>query len=80
MDLSGDKMVMVIIFLALYMIAYHLCSLKLHTVEKLLVTQSSVGCSEENADKTHDKCADNQIAGTCFLSLSSLEIITFRAA
>lgn len=70
MNLSGDKMVMVIIFLTLYMIAYHLCSLKLHTVEKLLVIQSSVGCFEENADKTDDECADNHRAGTCFLSFA----------
>lgn len=79
MNLSGDKVVMVIIFLTLYMIASHLCSLKLHIMENLLVIQSSVGCSEENADKTDDKCIDNQIVGNCFLSFLSYIAMKFRA-
>ena len=37
-------------------------------MENLLVVQSSVGCSEEISDKTDDKCAGNQIVGTCFVS------------
>lgn len=64
---------MVIIFLTLYMIAYHLCSLKLHIMENLLVVPSSVGCSEENPDKTDDKCTGNQIVGTCFVSFPHQE-------
>lgn len=72
-------MEMVIIFLTLYMIAYHLCSLKLHIMENLLVIQSSVGCSEENADKTDDKCIDNQRVGNCFLSFLSYTAVVFRA-
>lgn len=78
-NLSGDKMVMVIIFLTLYVIAYHLCSLKLHIIENLLVTQSSVGCSEDFSDKTDDKCTDNQIAGNCFLSFPSYKGIMLRS-
>lgn len=77
-DLSGDKIVMVIIFLTLYMIAYHLYSLKLHIMENLLVIQSFVGCSEENADKIDDKCTDNQIVETCFLFFPLYKRIMFR--
>lgn len=77
-NLSGEKVVMVIIFLTLYMIAYHLFSLKLHIMENLLVIQSSVGCSEENEDKTDDKCTDNQIVRNCFLSFPSYKGIIFK--
>lgn len=79
MNLSGDKTVMVIIFLTLYMIAYYLCSLKLCIIENLLVLQSAVGCSKENVAKTDDKCTDNRIAGACFLSFPSDKGIMFRA-
>ena len=72
-NISGDKTVMVLIFLTLYMIAYHLRSLKLHLMENLLVVWSSVGCSEEISDKTDDKCAGNQIVGTCFVSFPHQE-------
>lgn len=73
MNISGDKTVMVLIFLMLHMIAYHLRSLKLHLMENLLVVQFSVGCSEEISDKTDDKCAGNQIVGTCFVSFPHQE-------
>lgn len=47
-------------------------------MENLLVIQSSVGCSEENEDKTDDKCTDNQIVRNCFLSFPSCKGIIFK--
>lgn len=37
-------------------------------MENLLVIQTSVGFSKENADKIDNKCIDNQMARTCLLS------------
>lgn len=51
---------------------------KLHIMENLLIIQSSVGCTEGNADKTDDKCTDNQIVGTCFLTFPLYKRIMFR--